>query len=843
MKRLVAVLSMLAGAAFGAEIDFAAVAGPVKPVNGVGQPPMLGMPIKAKMFHFLKEAGIPYSRLHDVGGWQGQHRYVDIPNVFRDFEADENDPKNYDFDCTDILLRNLVENGVEPFYRLGVSIENPWEWGMKIGSNERIVPPKDFAKWARICEHVIRHYTEGWANGFRYKMTYWEIWNEPDNREDPSISPLWQAPFEDYVRFYCVVATHLKAKFPHLKIGGYGCCGFYDAVGASAVGAAHSSPRTRHFIECAHKFLAAARDGKWPLDFFSYHSYSDAEDALKQVYFADKILNDYGFTADRTERIYNEWLPAPEHKALGTAMQAAKIAVELIGLQNGPCDMACIYDGRCGLGDYSPLFNPMTYEPHKAYYVYMAFNELRQLGKAVKPPATPKGVYVAAATDGQGRGTVMIANISGKPWKSDLDLGGWRVLSAKVIDKDRTYAEASAPAEIPADSVWLLTCGGELGGSTQPSFVDLSGDTHHSSVNSQPTTHSSQPSRTAVGGSSYSVSILGDTHFDTSPSSVYHAEFARKYGADKLQQWRPEEFERNARMWEGPSRRILEASGRTATDSTRLVLQLGDLIQGDCADAAVHRRMLADGVAYMKGVYPKGVRFVTVCGNHDVRDGIDPMGDDQSAADAYRAFAGGRTTYGFREGPDLFVVVDFNRGREDVAEVKRILRENEDVRYTFVAVHGGVFPFDVGRRRWFYLGAAEDDALRREMRAQFARRNAIVLCGHTHRLEFKEARFPEGRLVEFTMNSVWGGKDGTAYPAEPKVLREGAASYGDVAWVRSSPQVSALFDEYRPYMKRYLAAKAVGHAVMRVSDAGVAFDYYGRDSTVPTRTWFVARHE
>ena len=44
--------------------------------------------------------------------------------------------------------------------------------------------PKDFKKWAVICEHIIRHYTEGWADGFFYDMPYWEIWNEPDLDSD-----------------------------------------------------------------------------------------------------------------------------------------------------------------------------------------------------------------------------------------------------------------------------------------------------------------------------------------------------------------------------------------------------------------------------------------------------------------------------------------------------------------------------------------------------------------------------------------------------------------------------------------------------------------------------------
>ena len=73
---------------------------PMKPVHGVGQPPMLGTDFS--MFHFLTEAGIPFSRLHDVGGVYGQNRFVDIPNLFRDFDADPEDPQSYDFAFTDL---------------------------------------------------------------------------------------------------------------------------------------------------------------------------------------------------------------------------------------------------------------------------------------------------------------------------------------------------------------------------------------------------------------------------------------------------------------------------------------------------------------------------------------------------------------------------------------------------------------------------------------------------------------------------------------------------------------------------------------------------------------------
>ncbi|MBO6120994.1 MAG: hypothetical protein J6Q49_03965, partial [Kiritimatiellae bacterium] len=58
------------------ETDVGKSIGPVKPVNGVGQPPMIDALGSWSMMHYLKEAGIPYSRLHDVGGWLGGGLYV-----------------------------------------------------------------------------------------------------------------------------------------------------------------------------------------------------------------------------------------------------------------------------------------------------------------------------------------------------------------------------------------------------------------------------------------------------------------------------------------------------------------------------------------------------------------------------------------------------------------------------------------------------------------------------------------------------------------------------------------------------------------------------------------------
>jgi hypothetical protein len=106
--------------------DFEKIIGKIKPMHAVGQPPVeLGNNgVEDDMFHYLTEANIPYSRLHDTGGCFASNVFVDIPNIFRDFDADENDPESYDFAFTDELLSKMVAAKVEPYFRLGVTIEN-----------------------------------------------------------------------------------------------------------------------------------------------------------------------------------------------------------------------------------------------------------------------------------------------------------------------------------------------------------------------------------------------------------------------------------------------------------------------------------------------------------------------------------------------------------------------------------------------------------------------------------------------------------------------------------------------------------------------------------------------
>lgn len=91
-------------------VDFSKVINRIKPMHSVGQPPLKGGFYKLDFSHckYLQDAAVPYSRLHDVGGPFGGSRFVDIPNIFRNFENDENSPDSYDFAFTDALIEGLL---------------------------------------------------------------------------------------------------------------------------------------------------------------------------------------------------------------------------------------------------------------------------------------------------------------------------------------------------------------------------------------------------------------------------------------------------------------------------------------------------------------------------------------------------------------------------------------------------------------------------------------------------------------------------------------------------------------------------------------------------------------
>lgn len=398
-------------------VDFSKSIGTIKPMHAVGQPPFTGGFCKLDFspMQILKDANIPFSRLHDVGGAFGSNRYVDIPNIFRDFDADENNPDSYDFAFTDELIKALVEYNVVPYFRLGVTIEN--QCHIKA---YRIHPPKDYAKWARICEHIIRHYNEGWANGFEFNIEYWEIWNEPENRENPKQNQMWQGTAQQYYELYDVTAKHLKNCFgDKIKVGGYSACGFYGVFsdpqkyGLTAEkreDKRYNSPKEQYRLNFFFGFLDYIKAHHCPIDYFSWHTYGTVDVIEVEADFVDKTLRKYGL--DHIESHLTEWnLSHNRAKNNGTSFASANTMAIMLSLQHKSTDMLMYYDARyVSISAYGGFYDIATYQPSCVYYAFKAFGELYTLRNEVESSCSKEGIYTIAAQDGDNK-AIILSNI------------------------------------------------------------------------------------------------------------------------------------------------------------------------------------------------------------------------------------------------------------------------------------------------------------------------------------------------------------------------------------------------------------------------------------------------
>lgn len=399
------------------KVDFSQVIGPVKIMHSVNNGPAGTLRAALNNFEAFRKARIPYARTHDsafYAGYGGEHT-VDVHRVFKSFDADPTDPASYDFEQTDNYLQNMLSVGTKPFFRLGATIEHQ----KKVGA----YPPKDFHKWAVICEHFIRHYNEGWADGFHMDIEYWEIWNEPDNGDVPN--PCWLGTPEQFTELFVITVRHLKTCFPQLKIGGPALCSSWNAA----------------FNEV---FFSRLQKEKLPLDFFSFHGYAhEPQELVENSENAKKVLEKYGYGTG-TELILNEWNYVRDWRgdAYVYSMRvqkelkgAAFIAAVMCAGQASPVDHLMYYDARPS--SWNGMFSQTFFEPLKGYYPFLAWSGLYELGCCVQSASDDPAVYCAAAAGknaaGKAAGAVLVtryADVDKAPAeKLTLELTG---LSADV---------------------------------------------------------------------------------------------------------------------------------------------------------------------------------------------------------------------------------------------------------------------------------------------------------------------------------------------------------------------------------------------------------------------------
>ncbi len=172
------------------------------------------------------------------------------------------------FHSTDGKLDDIVNNDFKPFFRLGLGIDkfNWWHRFHTLGYTyfPNPIPDTDDArrKVAIVSENILRHYNEGWHNGFNHDIEFWEVWNEPD------IPEMWAADGIQFRKLYRAIATRFRGTRsnpirPPVKIG------------ASAL--AWTVPPTGYHVNKSREYcedlLSYCNANDVPVDFFSWHHY------------------------------------------------------------------------------------------------------------------------------------------------------------------------------------------------------------------------------------------------------------------------------------------------------------------------------------------------------------------------------------------------------------------------------------------------------------------------------------------------------------------------------------------------------------------------------------------
>ena len=435
--------------------DFSKECGAMKPMHSVNNAPVYKFAADQRITNIepWRAAGIPYGRTHDASFYStygGEHT-VDVNMIFTDFDADPEDPDSYDFVLTDEYLDMMEAGGTKPFYRLGSKIEH---WQKKYNT----LPPKDYKKWAVVCEHIIRHCNEGWANGRHRNIEYWEIWNEPDlDPDDSTHKRCWGGTAKEFYELFEITLTHLKGCFPHLKIGG-------PAVASVK----------RDWVQGLIDRVSIKPD------FFSWHVYGATVEKIRdRIRRAREILDQNGW--NDVESILNEWNYVRSFsgddwiyslKTEKNLKGSAFLASTMLMAQYEPLDNLMYYDARPG-GMNGLFSTDCVAEILKGYYPFYMFNQLYRLGTAVPVCRESEDIWAAGAK-GNGR-AVMLSYFNDEDGSPDKEVkvtfknienpNGVRLEyhcldgshDAELVREEIfTASEFSSYIKMPLYSTWLL---------------------------------------------------------------------------------------------------------------------------------------------------------------------------------------------------------------------------------------------------------------------------------------------------------------------------------------------------------------------------------------------------
>lgn len=298
-----------------------------RPLNGVGgvPGPVDGQPDFPDMTPLWREAGVTVVRSFD---WVSRLDTRDNPtSLFPDWSADVDDPASYNFAATDQWIEAVHAIGAEVMFTVASSIP------------KNKLPAEDVELYGRVVEHIVRHYSQGWAGGPAKPVRIYEFGDQPD------FGPLHFAGRpEEFFAMYRAFCAAVQRVDPSLTVGGPAIAFPLEADAPYREG-----------------FLAFVRENDLPLDFFSFLWFTDgSRDPLDYRYVARELrtlLDDRGFTETALTLSYWNYLAVPSSTA-PAAEKGAFQAATSIALQDTVIDHAFFFRADSGRDPHYGFVDP-----------------------------------------------------------------------------------------------------------------------------------------------------------------------------------------------------------------------------------------------------------------------------------------------------------------------------------------------------------------------------------------------------------------------------------------------------------------------------------------------------
>ena len=249
-----------------------------------------------------RSAGIDAIRIHDM--FQGKNENpLDTAYIYPDETKDPGKASSYRFEEGDKVFREILQKGFDVYFRLG----NSYSFSPS---------PKNTENWVKAAVRIVSHYYDISKEAGR-PIRYVEIWNEPDNGR------FWDKPVQQYFELYDACAKAIKKEYPELKVGGPA---FTPAFALMEKGRQY----TQNFL----KFL---KKNGTPLDFFSWHMYSnDPQDFDGAGAYVQELLRKFEYKNTESHLTeYNIELKQPEEIFVRPESAALTAAFWISAQKNG----------------------------------------------------------------------------------------------------------------------------------------------------------------------------------------------------------------------------------------------------------------------------------------------------------------------------------------------------------------------------------------------------------------------------------------------------------------------------------------------------------------------------